>query len=264
MDDVSWSVCPLELVRNHEGQKIGSALGTGFLWAHNEKIYLITNWHNVTGIDPYTNKLLSDFIPNQLCVRLFKSTKHKGKDAVYSNPYFCDLYENGVPTWYEHKDGRKVDCVALHLEYDDIQNVVSRALNETKFQTKLNPYIGMDCYVVGYPKGLYGQGRTAIWKRGSIATEPEFDHLGEPLFLIDTATRKGMSGSPVIGQHSGVWGIKDGKLQDDSLFGTCRNLIGIYSGRVGDDELGVQLGRVWKSKVIEEILELQKKGTNPH
>jgi hypothetical protein len=71
-----------------------------------------------------------------------------------------------------------------------------------------------------------------------------------------------MSGSPVIAGHDGFYG-KGGKITDGAIFGTVESFLGIYSGRFGRDELGAQLGRVWKKSVIEEIIDTGVAGESP-
>jgi hypothetical protein len=39
---------------------------------------------------------------------------------------------------------------------------------------------------------------------------------------------------------------------------------GIYSGRIGDDVLGVQLGVVWRSEVLDDVLSQKTGGMNPY
>jgi hypothetical protein len=63
----------------------------------------------------------------------------------------------------------------------------------------------MDAFVLGYPRGMSGGGHFPVWKRATIATEPDIDLDGLPRFYIDTATREGMSGSPVYAQEVGYW-----------------------------------------------------------
>jgi hypothetical protein len=54
-DLLSMIVTPVEM--SFQGKEI--AHGTGFLWRHEEKVYLITNWHNVTGVHPFKGKHLN-------------------------------------------------------------------------------------------------------------------------------------------------------------------------------------------------------------
>lgn len=58
--------------------------------------------------------------------------------------------------------------------------------------------VATDVFVLGYPKGISGGGEFPIWKRASIATEPDIQLGTLPKMLVDTATREGMLGAPVI------------------------------------------------------------------
>jgi hypothetical protein len=81
--------------------------------------------------------------------------------------------------------------------------------------------------------------------------------------LIDTATRPGLSGSPVIMQRVGIHGATGGVITADTIFGRIRKFVGIYSGRIGEDEFKAQLGVVWKASVISEIVGAKKFGEIP-
>ena len=78
--------------------------------------------------------------------------------------------------------------------------------------------VGSEVFVLGFPRGLRTQSNFPIWKRGTIATEPAIPRDdGAPLILIDAATRKGMSGSPVC-----VFRLEGGRSTDAIL--DVRNL----------------------------------------
>ena len=78
---------------------------------------------------------------------------------------------------------------------------------------------------------------------------------------IDTATRPGMSGSPVIMKRTGIHGFDGKAMRGKELIGTIFNFIGVYSGRIGaEDEFKAQLGIIWKEEVILEILNSKVKG----
>lgn len=271
ISEISQSVCPLSMVRLHEGEIVGTAAASGFFWradkqrhAHRHGWFVITNWHNVTGINPETRKGLGQFIPNKIDVTARCITGKEGELSIYrALRARFDLYDGDRPLWIEHPLGREVDCVAIPIDITAFHMFSQKALNDCDLQTDLEPIIGMDCFVVGYPLGLTGRVATPIWKKASIATEPELDHDRLPLLLVDTATRQGMSGSPVILRHSGLH-MPSGELTDDTIMGTVVNILGIYSGRTGDDELGGQLGRVWKKRVIEEIFQSGVSGTHPN
>ena len=98
-----------------------------------------------------------------------------------------------------------------------------------------------------------------IWKKASIASEPNIDIQQMPYFFIDTATRSGMSGSPVV-----IYRKRSFTIEEEStgkFSGHITKLIGVYSGRIGADSdmiSDAQLGRVWKASVIDEIIELNQ------
>jgi hypothetical protein len=65
-----------------------------------------------------------------------------------------------------------------------------------------------------------------------------------------------------VGRHSGF--IRFGETPSgDDVIGTVEKFIGIYSGRVGDDALGYQLGLVWKLDALQDILSGDTKGLHP-
>lgn len=134
-------------------------------------------------------------------------------------------------------------------------------INELEQEQRLEVEAGMDCFILGFPEGLFGAGFTPIWKRGSIAAEP---YLGHPHY-IDSATRRGMSGSPVIIRHSGMFAPRGspGVMTGEEVIGTVERFVAIYSGRIGDDELGGQLGKAWQSGFLNDVLTLATRGQHP-
>lgn len=123
----------------------------------------------------------------------------------------------------------------------------------------MEPQAGMDCLILGFPEGLFAAAFTPIWKRGSIAAEPFQEHP----YYIDSATRRGMSGSPVIIRHNGIFGLVGAKLTGSEIIGTVERFVAIYSGRIGNDELGGQLGRAWQAHVLTDVLSLATPGMHP-
>lgn len=202
----TFAVCPLASVRLDRGVEVGRAIATGFLWRAETDWFLVTNWHNVTGRNPDTGKCLGSFTPTHLEVGIrIRQQLPTGKEGVLSQTISIPLYTEDRPNWLEHPTRHVVDCVALPLWQETLPpSLFSKALNEADLVTKYTPDIGDDCFVVGYPKGLAGHFNTPIWKRASIASEPDLDHNSLPMLLVDTATREGMSGSPVLVRHSGL------------------------------------------------------------
>ncbi|HXG71667.1 MAG TPA: trypsin-like peptidase domain-containing protein [Gemmatimonadaceae bacterium] len=226
------------------------AMGTGFLYDLDGQLYLLTARHNVTGRHAVTRVPLHSTaaIPDNLGVALWKS---EGPGWIGIQ---VDLYDSeGQPDWFEHPlHGDNVDAVAIEISLP--AGVRGFPINKEEFEA-VPPAPGLDVFVLGYPKGISGGGLLPLWKRGSLASEPNIDIDELPKMLIDTATRQGMSGAPVVAQIVGYWLPEDATDASQTIIGRGRTLVGLYSGRIGDDEFLAQLGTVWK---IEALLEIMK------
>jgi hypothetical protein len=119
--------------------------------------------------------------------------------------------------------------------------------------------VSRDVYVLGYPKGISGSGGFPIWKRASIATEPAIQLDGLPKILVDTATREGMSGAPVVAIADGEFEV-EGRGPAYRLPGRVCRFVGVYSGRLGKNEMEAQLGIVWKAQAVDEIVQIPTRG----
>jgi len=110
--------------------------------------------------------------------------------------------------------------------------------------------IGMDVFILGYP---FGNAPPAfpVWKRGSIASEPALVRMTTGHYLVDTASRPGMSGAPVILRDS-TNNYIDGALR--AFSDPATNLLGVYSGRLRAAAEEAQIGVVWHASFIEEII----------
>jgi hypothetical protein len=254
---------------------VNIAIATGFFWQHNDYFYLITNWHNATGWDLINNKGMSDWAAQPthfempLLLKSDEATEKNGYMAIRKR-YDIALYDNdGKPKWLEHPIfGNKVDVVALRIAQVD-DSLVSRPINTLENFVDYDPHVGDDVFVLGYPGGIDGGHELAIWKRGSIASQPYFDVDQLPKLLIDTATRRGMSGGPVIARRNGITVPKGATtasvgFSGAEIIGQADTFLGVYSGRIGDDPMGLQLGIVWKASVLDEIVKNGKPGVLPY
>lgn len=241
------------------------AIGTAFFYCHEGTDFLVTNWHNASGRRPLDLAPLSKHaaIPDNLVVRIPTEVVLKeGQSAIRWEPKVLPLYdEQQVPIWWVHPDeGSAIDVVVIQLDGEASTTKVVQANADSLGMEKLALLPGMDLFILGFPKGLSGGGRFPIWKRGSLASEPDIDLDGVPKLYVDSATREGMSGAPVYAQESGFWAPEGGSLPTDGVFGKGRRFVGIYSGRVGDDQLGAQLGVVWKERAIVEVIRGGRRG----
>lgn len=232
---------------------------TGFVYEYDNYFYLITNGHNVTRMNPETNERISTSIA--IPARFDTVVRRKDPEnikAVYSEDVKIDLYEDIEclkPKWYVHPQFEyNVDVVAISIcSKSELPNGVNLyPINKLDFDDNFEIEVGDDLYILGYPYNLNGGKGLPIWKRGTVATEPYFDLDNLPKFMIDSATKSGMSGSPVIMKTIGFY--KQNKV-DKSIFGPVYVFAGVYSGRLfAKDSFEAQLGIVWKSSVIEEII----------
>lgn len=227
---------------------------TGFVVMYQETPYLITNWHVVAGRNPITEEVLSThgLVPDSLLVRHFMTPVTGGpvasllwqdyKEALYS--------DENQPLWLEHPThGHGVDVVALPLaNYSGVQLLPYMTESGSPgVLIQVSEWVS----IIGFPFGPAASASIAIWTKGSIASEPEIDFDGLPCFLIDARTRQGQSGSPVIYYSNGGGAVSrtDGSMA--MTFGVVSQLLGVYSGRINPES---DIGRVWKMRVIEEIL----------
>lgn len=148
-----------------QGQSLST--GTAFIWQVNQQAYLITNWHNVTGINSQTKQHISPMAaePDSIVVYLDKV----GKLGMRFPITLALQDDSGNPLWLEHPNGYAVDVVALPLK--TIPDVDFHPINVlTQFPMRVS--VGLDAFILGYPFGI-GVSTLPIWKRASIASEPE-------------------------------------------------------------------------------------------
>ncbi|HEX8350642.1 MAG TPA: hypothetical protein VF598_11810, partial [Hymenobacter sp.] len=224
------------------------AIGTGFLYLADDTYFLITNGHNLTGINPESNVRLSKHAAFPTAIKLMMRCEYKGgelapidvpENHIVSIPttLVMALYEDEeyqVPGWLIHPMyGYQVDVVAIPMyKKDEVpEGLFLYPINTYGFQGEAE--VADDVYILGYPFGIAMSQTLPVWKRASIATEPRFDYRELPRLLVDTATRSGMSGSPVVFMRTGWHGSANGQLTSDSMLGTITGFVGVYSGRIG-------------------------------
>jgi hypothetical protein len=271
IDIASTITAKLHLYRRE--QLLGQA--TGFFTEWNGQVFLITNWHVVSGLRTDTHKPVhrKGGIPDRVKFRV----PVKGDIGQWLSPIEQPLYEDSDtndapenPLWLEHPVyrglecpgfGERLDIVALPIQIPEGGAVLKIEAVNTVPNMRLK--VAMDVFVLGYPMGIDGGGEFPIWKRGSIATEPGVHRGGPPHILIDTATREGMSGAPVIAIADGDFEV-EGPPPAYRLPGRVYRFIGVYSGRLGDGEMEAQLGIVWKASLLEHIVKTGTPGTSSH
>jgi hypothetical protein len=257
IDPISGIPIYIEQVKNIFGKDeiVGSA--TGFILEEKSKYYLITNWHVITNripADSTANKVrVKNTIGKEIEIDVSDPQKlliyFHGKELGNWVPTTIDLYKDGKKIWLEHPLGRKVDVVALPLNLTKEQkgkiNIYSLKINE--FNDEIVKYPSINLSIIGFPFGFSSYGRFPIWKTGQLSSDFDLNIDNLPVFLIDAATRSGMSGSPVIIRQVGTTLTKESM----DFGGYSQEFLGVYSGRIGSDS---DIGIVWKKECLKEIL----------
>ncbi len=227
-------------------KKLHLGYGTGFVVAQDNRLFLITAGHVLTGREAVSGKPLckeTAALPDQVRIGHHKQSK-LGKWRFEREALYDD---DGRPRWLAHPDGHKVDVVALELTKTS-SDVKLHPLDLELADVDLQVYPGMSVQIIGFALGLRPNVLFPVWKTGHIASDPDLDYDHRPAFLIDATTRKGMSGSPVIARAHG------GYLTRNRIWvmgGVETRFLGVYSGRIHDD---AEIGIVWRPHVIAEIL----------
>jgi Trypsin-like peptidase domain len=264
---LSW--VPLKVKPTVNGEEL--SIATGFLYQHNGRAFLITNYHVVSGRHPETGRVLhpSGYCPDSIVLDVATDAgKHEqsGKRITKWEWRTLSLFSEAEPAkhiWTEHPEhGSRFDAVAIPFPGAEDTRITAANADSLGLD-KIRVYPSMEAFVLGYPLGMSGGAHFPIWKRATIATEPDFDLDGLPRFYIDTATRKGMSGAPVYAQEVGYWLPEGESDQSKALIGKGRRFVGVYSGRLGaDDEFKAQLGIVWKESALISLIESALAGSD--
>lgn len=252
IDQFSVVSLPVSVLFN----EIELSIATAFVWQDSDQPYLVTNWHVVSGRNFETGATLHKQAAEPNILRVFFTVRgNLGGRGSFEIPL---RNEDGEPRWRVHpRRGHKVDVAVLplpaipgHLEL--------HPMNRLK-QHPIRYGVASDVFVVGYPMGLNA---FPIWKRGTIAAEPNLSYFGEnpPPFLIDSATRQGLSGSPVILREQNYVDERTNIMEMGSI---GSRFIGVYSGRYAPrDPLEAQIGMVWPDHLLTEIIGGQRRETS--
>ena len=258
-----YSVCTLPLDILVNGHSVGVA--TGFLYQYDNAVWLVSNWHVFSGrsVKDGLVRHRSNMSPEQIEFLARDATNHE-----LFHTQRIDLSQRGRSLWIQHKKGRHVDIAAI--EFIGWEKYLLKPINTAPSVPDMRVSVADDVFVLGYPKGITMQGSIPVWKRGSIASEPDLPvDKEENVFLIDSLTREGMSGSPVIARCRGGYDDIHGGRNIDA--GTFSKFLGVYSGRYGhndkqpDEDIlnTVGLGKVWGEALLIEMFRWRIRGIDP-
>lgn len=236
-----FSLCTLQL-KIYAGGPESIADATGLWLKSRRKCFIVTNWHVVTGKHPKTG-VLKSLAPQS--IQIAHRCECPGQPQLGIKWVEEPLYsQDGRRRWIEH-DTRNLSALEdPNLAIDVVLLPLTKTegcLDYLAFPSE-SPYyppfldVESPVSIVGYPsrqqKGaVTGVVNFPIWKHAFVASDIDA-HPDQKHFLVDCVTRKGMSGSPVFASEQ---------------------LIGLYSGRVLDDE-EFGIGIVWRTHLISELL----------
>jgi hypothetical protein len=269
IDRLTLSTVPLEQYFNNT--RLGQ--GTGFMWRAGGRDYLVTNWHVLSNRHFFTGENLSanGGRPNRLGAMFNVKTGFFDRYRLE----FKIWDDDDRPLWLVHPT-RHVDIAVLPMD------VVARPINSPNnliqpplypinelANAKLRIGIGMEVFILGYPFPIELPGYP-VWKRGSIASEPQLASFASALgsavkqteyMLVDTASRPGMSGAPAIRRS---WSNHDIEPNFIATVSTpIDRFVGVYSGRARTDHANeAQIGLVWNGSLIDEIIVGKQRDTD--
>jgi len=265
IEHLSMITTPLFLLK---GDKIISQ-GTGFYYvledsSQNKVLFLITNYHVLTGHSP---KEIETPKGDSIIFYLHKNNQNPGDIKEIKYPLFT---KNGKPIWLCSKELPQADIAIIPLVSSIYSDCQVKGISEdwTKGNMKIRPTSTIT--LIGYPYGYYDKKNwLPVWKTGSIASEPDIDFEGNPLFLVDVSAFPGMSGSPVFAIAYGAYETIEGP----TTIGHVQKFLGIYAsneilrekkfleeinyktsqlGFIEDKSL--QLAHIWKASLIIKIV----------
>jgi hypothetical protein len=246
IDPFTLTTVPLQQYYND----IRLGQGTGFIWRVQKQYYLVTAWHVLSGCGFFTRKNLRNHAgrPNEL--RTLFNAQTGSFHRQQWNIKIRD--DDDRPLWLVHRNKCAADIAVLPIPArPDGVDIVFYPINLLA-NARLRIEIGMEAFILGYPFGIELPAYP-VWKRGSIASEPDLTRLTTNYLLVDTASRPGMCGAPVIRRSWTNHMVEPGVV---ALVDTPLNkFIGVYSGRMRTNhEHEAQIGLVWHGSFIEEII----------
>ena len=240
---------------------------SGFVLEADNRYYLITNLHVLSGMDKESNLepyILKTFIHSHWCEGENRLPFSMGRRQRITVPLYDDT---GAPAWRECRARGayepSADIAALPIQSDKnlrmIRSMIlsqeksSQNLPQTNFwiQNSAIPISAIDTnvdygppdpvHVIGFPHTWAPEGRdrmsSAFWRTSFIASEIyEAGMSRSNVFFIDPCAPEGMTGSPVVG------------MKKDRM-----KLLGVYSDRP-TAEFGADAGLVYDARLLKELI----------
>jgi hypothetical protein len=253
----TFSALPLVVLFN--GHEISKA--TGFILRHADQHYLISNVHVFSGLDAIHRKPLDPrwLQPDEIQVThprvgggYVKQTYRLVSEGDHDNEPQSLWLEHPVFSWM-------VDVGALPIElpanashvplFESDLDLPGAEARPIPHRVGLSPTLQLD--VIGYPFGRRGGSELfGIWTTASVASEPAIGFEGTPSFLVDSRTRPGNSGSPVI-FYRDLRPFRDAVGEVRAPLGPYAEFVGVYSHRIDKD---ADVGVVFNASAVRAVV----------
>lgn len=225
---------------------------TGFVVSAGKSNLLITARHVFTGRHAVTGEPLSanSGIPDSVVIYHNGVEKDaRGCDTVVKIKQKLIAADHSQ-LWIEHPEfGKDADIAALLLKESEKFLLMPVDVGQHKNPISCRPSEMVS--IVGYPLGATVPGGHAIWSTGFMASELDIYWKGNPVFLVDSRTRQGQSGSPVFSYRIGPCLRSDGTISYSGYEAASYNFLGVYSGRIHKDS---DIGQVWNASSVRELI----------
>ena len=253
---------PVILLKGNETVSQGTGFYFGLEDSSGSVIFLVTNYHVVTGYPPeHSGPPKGD----NIVFSLHKNADNPGDVKQIRFPLFT---KNGKPTWLSSKEFPHADVAVIPIVPSLCRDAKVFGISEDWTESNIRVRPTSTITLIGYPYGYYDKKNwLPVWKTGSVASEPDVDFEGKPLFLVDISAFPGMSGSPAFAIAYGAYET----LEGPTTVGHVQKFLGIYASmQVLEDEkyleelpsesrLGVvikeslEIGHIWKASLITDI-----------
>lgn len=172
-------------------QKRGLTSASGFFFARDERLFLVTSRHVVFD-EP------SAHFPDRLEIELHNNPHNLAESTGFSIP----LYRNGKAFWRQAKDaGGEIDVAAVELDRAVLPvDLLYRAFTPRHLQKSSDQVeVGAPLLVVGFPLGFHDAlHHLPVVRQAAIASSFGLRFQGCGYFLTDARTHHGTSGAPVV------------------------------------------------------------------
>jgi hypothetical protein len=182
-DPLNFSTVKLETY--FDDTKLGDATGFFVHLHHNgtPTHRLVTNWHILSGRNAENPEIILHrlgAIPNRIRLSLTlkpDQPEYEGDtNRQLMQEVFIHLFNAQVQAeWAQHAEKNKFDVAVVSPPAASLSRYHIVGVNEISLQNDMSIEIGNEVFILGFPLGFTHLTTMPIWKRGSIATDPNFE-----------------------------------------------------------------------------------------